>query len=166
MCFLPCRHWLGSSVLRHRTVAEAVQGTPGHPDRRLGGTGASPGQEAASGWHSPPVTPALRDPDTVVSSASPRGTLLFPSPLTSPLSCALLSDLPLGGGGRVALMDADKQAGQVPVFRLCAPEKVSRRGSGWRSSRGPTGPSWQGRNVSLAVRKKDLQPRAKVSVTS
>ena len=82
--FFPCRHWLGSSVFQHRTMAEALQVTPGHPGGEVRGEGASPGREGAFGWHSPPLTPALRDPDTVLSSASPRGTLLVTSPLNPP----------------------------------------------------------------------------------
>ena len=85
-------------------MAGALQVTPGHPGGEVGGEGASPGREGAFGWHSPPLTPALRDPETVLSSASPHGTLLVTSPLNPPLVCDPLSDLPLGGGGRVAML--------------------------------------------------------------
>lgn len=106
-------------------MAGALQVTPGHPGGEVGGEGASPGREGAFGWHSPPLTPALRDPDTVLSSASPRGTLLVTSPLNPPLVCDPLSDLPLGGGGRVAVMGPD--SGQTKL--LCSVSVPRRRSS-------------------------------------
>ena len=77
--FFPMQTLAREQCLSAQNHGQGSSGYPRPPRWGGGGAGASAGQEGAFGWHSPPLTPALRDPNTVLSSASPRGTLLVPS---------------------------------------------------------------------------------------